>query len=413
MSNSITVEGISKKFTLHHEKERANGRRGLMSRLPRVFQRDTTEAPDEVFWALKDISFEVEEGERLAIVGRNGAGKSTLLKILSRVMSPTDGRIQIRGRLSSLLEVGTGFHPDLTGRENIYLNGAVLGMSRAEVHRKFDSIVDFAEVERFLDTPVKHYSSGMYVRLAFAVSAFLEPDIVVLDEVLSVGDAAFQKKSYAKMRELAAEGRTVLFVSHSMAAVKELCESAIVMDKGRIQEKTKVEQAVGDYMRHVVRVQGGNVPFHTEQVDLLALLMSQRGRVTETHTFTGGEPVQIEMVCHVHEPLKGFRLGFYLKTVLGETITRTLLADRAPQHEDVRPGTYRVRCTIPAEFLVAGDYVLEVHCSEFGVRDFFGSDVIQPFRMARAERVNVQHEREQAFGHVYLDPAWQLERLSD
>lgn len=413
MSKSVIVDRISKKFTLHHEKERANGARGPLARLSGLIQPRTTEEPDEVFWALKDISFEVEEGERLAIVGRNGAGKSTLLKILSRVMSPTEGSIRIRGRLSSLLEVGTGFHPDLTGRENIYLNGAVLGMSRAEVRRKFDAIVDFAEVERFLDTPVKHYSSGMYVRLAFAVSAFLEPDIVVLDEVLSVGDAAFQQKSYAKMRELAAEGRTVLFVSHSMAAVKELCESAILIDKGRIKEKTKVEQAVGDYMRHVVRVQGANIPLHTDVVDLLALTLSQGGRPTTTHTFEGGEPVDLELVYHVHTPLTNFRMGFYVKTVLGEMVTRALLADRAPQQENVQPGTYRLTARIPADFLVAGDYVLEIHSSEFGVRDFFGSQVLQPFRIGRPERFNVQHEREQSFGHVHLDPAWGVQRLAD
>jgi lipopolysaccharide transport system ATP-binding protein len=413
VTKSVVVDRISKTFTLHHEKERANGARGLRSRLPGLLQSQTTDAPDEVFWALKDISFEVEEGERLAIVGRNGAGKSTLLKILSRVMSPTSGTIQIRGRLSSLLEVGTGFHPDLTGRENIYLNGAVLGMTRAEVRRKFDAIVDFAEVERFLDTPVKHYSSGMYVRLAFAASAFLEPDIVVLDEVLSVGDAGFQQKSYAKMRELAAEGRTVLFVSHSMGAVKELCDSAILIDKGRVKEKTKVDQAVGDYMRHVTRVQGSNVPLITEQVDLLALTMSQNGTPTQTFTFDGGSPVDIDMVYHVHMPLSQFRFGFYIKTVLGEIVTRALLADLAPQREDIEEGTYRVRASIPADFLVAGDYVLEIHCSEYGVRDFFGSRALQPFRMSRPALFNVQHERERSFGVVHLDPQWRLDRVRD
>nr|WP_269129393.1 ABC transporter ATP-binding protein [Ramlibacter alkalitolerans] len=362
---------------------------------------------------MRDVNFEVEEGERLAIVGRNGAGKSTLLKILSRVMSPSEGRIQIRGRMSSLLEVGTGFHPELTGRENIYLNGAVMGMSRSEVRRKFDAIVDFAEVERFLDTPVKHYSSGMYVRLAFAVSAFLEPDIVVLDEVLSVGDAGFQQKSYAKMRELAAQGRTVLFVSHSMGAVKELCETAILMEKGRIQEKTRVEQVVGDYMRHVVRSQGANFPIHTDEVDLLGITISQGGEPTRTFTVDGGAAVDLDLVYHVHEPLSNFRFGFYVKTITGEIVTRALLADRAPQREHVERGTYRAAASLPAEFLVAGDYVLEVHCSEFGVRDFFGSRAVQPFRVSRPALYNVQHAREQSFGYVYLDPAWRVERLAN
>lgn len=413
MSKSVIVEGISKKFKLHHEKKRNTKRRGPFTRLLGLPQRETEHAPDEDFWALRDISFEVDQGERLAIVGRNGAGKSTLLKILSRVMSPTEGRIQIRGRLSSLLEVGTGFHPDLTGRENIYLNGAVLGMSRAEVRRKFDAIVDFAEVERFLDTPVKHYSSGMYVRLAFAVSAFLEPDIVVLDEVLSVGDAGFQQKSYAKMRELASKGRTVLFVSHSMSAVKDLCETAILIEHGRIKEKTRVDDAIGDYMRHAMHVHGTNMPLETEQIDLLTLRMSQGGRPSASHHFDGDTPVKIELVYRVKEALTNFRVGFYVKTVFGEMLTRALLADRAPEMENVQPGTYRLTASIPPNFLVGGDYVLEVHSSQFGIRDFFGNNALQPFRMAQPALFNVQHNREQAFGHVYLDPAWRLEQLSE
>ncbi len=412
MSKSIIVEGISKKFRIHHEKERKGENHGLLGKL---FARSRSENgdSDEDFWALRDISFEVNHGERLAIVGRNGAGKSTLLKILSRVMSPTEGQIRIRGRLSSLLEVGTGFHPDLTGRENVYLNGALLGMSRAEVRQKFDAIVDFAEVERFLDTPVKRYSSGMYVRLAFAVSAFLEPDIVVLDEVLSVGDARFQQKSYAKMRELASQGRTVLFVSHSMTAVKDLCESAILIENGRIKEKTQVDDAIGDYMRHAMHVHGANMPLETEQIDLLALHVTQGGRKNPNYNFDGDKPVDVELIYAVKESLESFRIGFYIKSVFGEMLTRSLLADRAPEMEKVRPGTYRLRAQIPSDFLVAGDFVLEVHGSQFGVRDFFGSNVLQPFRIARPPLFNAQHDREQAYGHIYLDPHWNLERISD
>lgn len=246
MSKSIIVEGISKKFRIHHEKERDPQERDLLSKFFGRSRNDKA-GSDEDFWALRNISFEVNQGERLAVVGRNGAGKSTLLKILSRVMSPTEGQIRIRGRMSSLLEVGTGFHPDLTGRENVYLNGALLGMSRAEVSQKFDAIVDFAEVERFLDTPVKRYSSGMYVRLAFAVSAFLEPDIVILDEVLSVGDAAFQKKSFQKIRDLAFDGRTVIFVSHSAGAVRSLCSKAVLLENGGIKAYGHVDDVIEKY----------------------------------------------------------------------------------------------------------------------------------------------------------------------
>ncbi|KQN74824.1 polysaccharide ABC transporter ATP-binding protein [Devosia sp. Leaf64] len=412
MSKSIVVDGISKKFRIHHQEQSKGARRGLLGKfLTRGDQNQSSS--DEDFWALRDISFEVEQGERMAIVGRNGAGKSTLLKILSRVMSPTEGRIEIRGRLSSLLEVGTGFHPELTGRENVFLNGALLGMSRAEVRKKFDAIVDFAEVERFLDTPVKRYSSGMYVRLAFAVSAFLEPDIVVLDEVLSVGDAHFQQKSYAKMRELASQGRTVLFVSHSMSAVKDLCETAILIEHGRIKQKTRVDDAIGDYMRHAMHVGGANMPLETDQIDLLAVHATQGGRKNPNFNFDGNLPIDIELIYHAKESLRNFRIGFYIKSIFGEIISRVLLADLAPDLESVEPGTYRATAQIPEGFLVAGDYVLEVHSSQFGVRDYFASNALQPFRISRPTLFNLQHEREQTFGHVYLRPQWQLERISD
>ena len=204
---------------------------------------------DEEIWALKDVSFHVNHGEVIGIIGRNGAGKSTLLKILSRITDLTEGYAEIHGRVGSLLEVGTGFHPDLTGRENIFLNGAILGMKRTEIAQKFDEIVDFAETGKFLDTPVKHYSSGMYMRLAFAVAAHLEPDIIIVDEVLSVGDAAFQKKCLGKMKGVAREGRTVLFVSHNLVAVQSLCERVIWMDEGRIIEQGRPGRVVTDYLR--------------------------------------------------------------------------------------------------------------------------------------------------------------------
>lgn len=412
MSKSIIVDGISKKFRIHHENRDKNARQGMIGKFLGLGRSHTSDL-DEDFWALRDISFEVNQGERMAVVGRNGAGKSTLLKILSRVMSPTEGQIQIRGRLSSLLEVGTGFHPELTGHENIYLNGALLGMSRAEVRQKFDAIVDFAEVERFLDTPVKRYSSGMYVRLAFAVSAFLEPDIVVLDEVLSVGDARFQQKSYAKMRELASQGRTVIFVSHSMTAVKDLCESAILIEHGRIKEKTLVDDAIGDYMRHAMHVHGTNMPLETKTIDLLTLHMSQGMNKNSHHNYKSEEPVNVELIYRLKENLSNFRMGFYVKTVFGDIVMRSLVADWKPELENANPGTYRLEAQIPANFLVAGDYVLEVHSSQFGIQDFFGSNALLPFRIQQPNLFNIQHNREQSFGNVYLDPNWRIERISN
>lgn len=222
-------------------------------RLNRLTKFDDRQSPEDIIWALKDVSFEVKEGEVLGIIGRNGAGKTTLLKILSRITEPTNGFAEIRGRVSSLLEVGTGFHPELTGRENIFLNGAILGMRKKEIEKKFDEIVSFAEIEKFVDTPVKRYSSGMSVRLAFAIAAHLEPEILLVDEVLAVGDIGFQKKCLGKMGEVAKGGRTVLFVSHNMGAIRSLCESAVWLDNGQIVKSGTSDEVVRDYEEHQLK----------------------------------------------------------------------------------------------------------------------------------------------------------------
>ncbi len=251
----IRVENLGKKYIIdHQQQERYTALRDVIANraksLLKPFQnsKSQTQNAHEEFWALKDISFEIKQGDRVGIIGRNGAGKSTLLKILSRITEPTSGSIRIKGRVASLLEVGTGFHPELSGRENIFLNGAILGMSRVEIKRKFDEIVAFAEVEKFLDTPVKRYSSGMYVRLAFAVAAHLEPEILIVDEVLAVGDAAFQNKCLGKMKEVGKEGRTVLFVSHNMSAIQLLCARCILMQKGYLQADTEPSIGVQLYL---------------------------------------------------------------------------------------------------------------------------------------------------------------------
>ena len=248
----IRAEGLGKAYQIRHEAERRHDRFSemLTERARRLFRRNGNADPTrETFWALRDVSFEIREGEVVGIIGRNGAGKSTLLKVLSRITEPTEGRVEIQGRVASLLEVGTGFHPELTGRENVYLNGAILGMSRAEIRRKFDEIVDFAGVEKFLDTPVKRYSSGMRVRLAFAVAAHLEPEILIVDEVLAVGDAEFQQKCLGKMGEVAGHGRTVLFVSHNMLAIKTLCRRAILLDSGNKVSDDEVDRTVNIYLQ--------------------------------------------------------------------------------------------------------------------------------------------------------------------
>jgi lipopolysaccharide transport system ATP-binding protein len=240
LSKIIEVRGLSKSYIINHEgKENYNSLRDVITdKTKKIFSFSnwkSTHKTQEEFWALKDVDFDIEQGDRVGIIGRNGAGKSTLLKILSRITEPTKGTIKLKGRIASLLEVGTGFHPELTGKENIYLNGAILGMSRAEIKKHFDAIIDFAEVEKFLDTPVKRYSSGMYVRLAFAVAAHLEPEILIVDEVLAVGDAQFQKKCLGKMEDVSKnEGRTVLFVSHNMGAVQRLCTQLMVLNMGTV-----------------------------------------------------------------------------------------------------------------------------------------------------------------------------------
>ena len=246
----IQVEHLSKRYVLSHQKGPSYTalRDVITDKARSIFKRGAQQVLKEEFLALDDVNFNVEPGDRVGIIGRNGAGKSTLLKVLSRIVEPTKGRITINGRVASLLEVGTGFHPELTGRENIFLNGAILGMGRSEIAAKFDEIVAFAEVERFLDTPVKRYSSGMYVRLAFAVAAHLEPEILIVDEVLAVGDSAFQKKCLVKMEDAAGEGRTVLFVSHNMETVLRLCNTGILLDQGRVLKTGAVDEVIRTYL---------------------------------------------------------------------------------------------------------------------------------------------------------------------
>jgi lipopolysaccharide transport system ATP-binding protein len=272
----IRVENLSKKYIIRHQQAQqytalrdviADGVKSMGRRLSGAKQGSSMGSTKEEFWALKDVSFEVKQGDRVGIIGRNGAGKSTLLKILSRIVEPTTGEITLNGRVASLLEVGTGFHPELTGRENIYLNGAILGMSRLEIRKKFDRIIDFAEIEKFLDTPVKRYSSGMYVRLAFAVAAHLDPEILVIDEVLAVGDSQFQKKCLGKMEEIAeSEGRTIIFVSHSMAAVRKLCNQGILLNSGQLIHQGSASKCCEKYISYENK-SSNSILSHIQKID--------------------------------------------------------------------------------------------------------------------------------------------------
>jgi len=332
-----------------------------------------------MLWALKDVSFDLEEGKVLGIVGRNGAGKSTLLKILSRVTEPTIGTVSVRGRVGSLLEVGTGFHPELTGRENIYMNGAILGMRSAEIDSKFDEIVDFSEVSQFIDTPVKRYSSGMYLRLAFAVAAHLEPEILVVDEVLAVGDAEFQRKCLGKMGDVAQQGRTVLFVSHNMSAILRLTQEAIVLKKGQLIKRAPTAEAVDYYLssgqaESGERIWGAeDIPAASQPFTPVAIRIKERGgKVVDTVRST--EPVTIEWEYQLDAPVTGLRVGMYLSTMRGEYVFTAFDTDDASQFEQFgarKAGRYVSRCNIPADFFNEGRYLLGVNASSFGVRRYF------------------------------------------
>jgi lipopolysaccharide transport system ATP-binding protein len=333
----------------------------------------------DTIWALKDVSFDVRQGQALGIIGRNGAGKSTLLKILSRVTDPTEGYGELRGRVGSLLEVGTGFHPELTGRENIFLNGAILGMTRKEIQSRFDEIVDFSEVGQFIDTPVKRYSSGMYLRLAFAVAAHLEPEILVVDEVLAVGDADFQRKCLGKMGDVAQQGRTVLFVSHNMSSILRLTEETLVLEKGKVLLRAPSAEAVDFYLNRGLSKLGerfweeDEVPASAAPFRPLAIrVRAKDGAVSDT--VRSVEPFTIEIEYALSEDLTGLRVGFYLMSTRGEPIFTSFDTDSSELFQAFPArarGTYTSRCVIPANTLNEGRFVLGINASSYHIRRYF------------------------------------------
>ena len=345
------------------------GRRSLRARDARA---------ENEFWALKDVSFDVRRGEVVGIIGLNGAGKSTLLKILSRVTEPTAGRVTLRGRVASLLEVGTGFHPELTGRENIYLNGAILGMSRTEIDAKFDAIVAFAEVERFLDTPVKRYSSGMYVRLAFAVAAHLEPEILVIDEVLAVGDVVFQKKCLGKMQSVADSGRTVLFVSHNMQTITGLTERAVLLREGRVAAIGPSNEVVTKFLEasrtagSVFVAQAGAEP---------AITRVELRTSGPAHIQQHGRPMTIDIEVTTPEPIPNAALSFQVYTAGNQPVLHVLNLDReVPMLRT--PGVHRLSCRFPRIRLYPGDYYLSFYFGASEPRRIFAApERICPFEV--------------------------------
>jgi lipopolysaccharide transport system ATP-binding protein len=389
MTTAISVKNLGKKYQIGaaETKFRYNMLRDVLMdtvyapvRLAKALVGKSDRRNNQNFvWALNDVSFDLDEGRVLGIVGRNGAGKSTLLKILSRVTEPTTGTVTVRGRVGSLLEVGTGFHPELTGRENIYMNGAILGMKRSEIDKKFDEMVDFSEVGQFIDTPVKRYSSGMYLRLAFAVAAHLEPEILVVDEVLAVGDAEFQRKCLGKMNDVAQQGRTVLFVSHNMSAILRLTQEAIVLKKGQLLKRAPTPEAVDFYLASGQAESGervweaDDVPANSAPFRPIALrLKDKTGKIVDTARST--EPLTVEWEYQLDAPVTGLRLGLYLNTMRGEYVFTTFDTDDAAQYEQFgarQAGRYISRCEIPADFFNEGRYYFGINASSFGVRRYF------------------------------------------
>jgi lipopolysaccharide transport system ATP-binding protein len=369
MSNSIIqVRNLGKSYDISHEGVKgsytalrdvvANKAKKIFS-FPKSFRNESLfkKASTEEFWALKDVSFDIQQGDRVGIIGRNGAGKSTLLKILSRITEPTTGEIRIKGRVASLLEVGTGFHPELTGRENIYLNGAILGMSRSEIKRKFDEIVDFAEVEKFLDTPVKRYSSGMYIRLAFAVAAHLEPEILVVDEVLAVGDAQFQKKCLGKMEDVSKnEGRTVLFVSHNMGAIKSLCQNGLLLINGQNKNGIlSIGQTVLNYtndteIRTAARWEGQISS--SDNLLSISCVYVKSEQIKTGHYFINDMPLELFFEYKIFENHKcGYR--FVISICTEDDI---ILLSSAAFIESYNTGDYELKIQIPAPLLNKNKY---------------------------------------------------------
>lgn len=364
MAPVIVVENLSKKYIIGHQKQErytamrdvlANAAKRFTHKLIHPFATPENDPAHEEFWALTDVSFDIQQGDRVGIIGRNGAGKSTLLKILSRITEPTSGRVSIKGRVASLLEVGTGFHPELTGRENIYLNGAILGMNKAEIMRKFDEIVAFAEVEKFLDTPVKRYSSGMYVRLAFAVAAHLEPEILIVDEVLAVGDAQFQKKCLGKMEDVGKEGRTVLFVSHNMGMISNLCQKGIFLEGGKISIQGEASQAIQKYYQSAnEKSEAHNRRIGSEDVELLSVELVGLSGALET---TIHDKLTVRMKYKIKKAMKARCVpNFHFFAPDGSYV----FVSSADGISKLPPGVYQADCKVPGGLLNEGAYFVGV-----------------------------------------------------
>ena len=399
MSTAIEFNNISKLYrlglvstgTLSHDLKRwwtMNIKREEDPYLKIGSVNDRSKAADsEYVWALKDIDFKVEQGDVVGIIGKNGAGKSTLLKILSKITAPTTGTIKAKGRIGSLLEVGTGFHPEMTGRENIYMNGAILGMNKAEITLKLDEIVDFSGCERYIDTPVKRYSSGMVVRLGFAVAAHLDPEILVVDEVLAVGDADFQKKAIGKMQDVSrGEGRTVLFVSHNMASVQRLCHKGVLLANGQISFMGNIPDTIHNYLStQIIQSEYNNKnPQVTDKLNLLWAKVSP----SKGDAFYNDTPIDVSFQVRINENIGSLVIGFNLYSSFQHPLARADYND-IDGKTSLGIGEYEFRFQIPAHTLSEGDYTIVMDVAEKNVKNYAGNDTVLSFKVNINEDSNI------------------------
>ena len=410
----IRVENLAKKYIIGHQRQEGylslrdaitDGAKSFRRKLLHPSGKRIVDPTVEEFWALKDVSFEINRGDRVGIIGRNGAGKSTLLKILSRITEPTTGRISLKGRVASLLEVGTGFHPELTGRENIFLNGAILGMSKVEIKRKFDEIVAFAEVEKFLDTPVKRYSSGMYVRLAFAVAAHLEPEILIVDEVLAVGDVQFQKKCLGKMEDVGKEGRTVLFVSHNMAALTTLCDKAIWLYQGQVEMQGDAKQITSKYLSQGSEYAGEFIFANNEYYENFGFkkVSLLNYECTTTSLFDAREPITIRLEYYATQFINNLEVSIIVNNSLGICIFSTNRSSSLSS--DLSAGNHISEIEIPALFLVPGCYSIDIgaHIPRVKVLSHYSS--LLTFEIEETG-THMAHYKGAAYGVVFVNLEW-------
>lgn len=412
MEPAIEVENLGKKYAIAHEAERGHatlvetlskGSRRLVQRM--LGHKIPPTAFIENFWALKNLSFKIDGGDRLGIIGKNGAGKSTLLKILSRITDPSEGQIRIRGRLSSLLEVGTGFHPELTGRENIYLNGAILGMSSQEIRKQFDRIVDFAEVEKFLDTPVKRYSSGMYTRLGFAIAAHLDPDLLIVDEVLAVGDQAFQEKCLKKLNELGRGGRTVLFVSHDVGNILSLCNKGLWLEKGELQYFGAIETCVSNYMKSLKnRPLTWQGRLGDEHIEFTHFKLSGG---SSTEFFYQHESPLLTLEYEVHKTDPDLLFGFSILNQRNQTIARSHTADD-PENmaKYTTTGKHCVSFALPCALFNEGEYYIRLECVIHNKKAIIQDELYLKFPVF-ASKKNTRYAHLAERGGIVLGTAWQ------